>query len=263
MADREFSTIGYERQSNPMLMEQTRGDFIAKKIAEHHYQPPYFREMERLNLVGAPGNSAVLSPKAFDLETFKSERSKATTIDIRGVTSFLGGHLPGSYCLPSNMISAFAGWFLDHDDDLIIVASDTEEAAKATRELYRIGYDRVLGFLAPGLVGWAAGGQAFESLEAVDAAIVKERVGAPPNDWTLLDVRDSSEVEASNIEGSLAIYVGELPQRLDQLDKSRHYTVMCASGARATVAASILSRAGFKKLDVFLGSMGAWSARAL
>jgi hydroxyacylglutathione hydrolase len=43
MADREFSTIGYERQSNPMLKIQDRDVFIAKKIAEHHHQPPYFR----------------------------------------------------------------------------------------------------------------------------------------------------------------------------------------------------------------------------
>jgi hydroxyacylglutathione hydrolase len=36
---------------------------------------------------------------------------------------------------------------------------------------------------------------------------------------------------------------------------------MCASGARATVAASILLRRGFHNVDLFLGSMGAWKSQ--
>jgi hydroxyacylglutathione hydrolase len=35
---------------------------------------------------------------------------------------------------------------------------------------------------------------------------------------------------------------------------------MCGSGARATIAASVLLRAGFDKVDLFLGSMGAWKS---
>jgi hydroxyacylglutathione hydrolase len=184
------------------------------------------------------------------------------TIDVRDVTSFLGGHIPGSYCLPESMISAFAGWFLDADDDLLLVASGVGQAERATRSLYRIGYDRVLGFLTPGLVGWAAKAEPFEVIQAVDVDTVRERISSSLNDWALLDVRDEAEVAGGKIEGAQTIYVGELPQKLDDLDKSRHYTVMCASGARATIAASVLSKSGFEKVDVFLGSMGAWSADA-
>jgi hydroxyacylglutathione hydrolase len=33
---------------------------------------------------------------------------------------------------------------------------------------------------------------------------------------------------------------------------------MCGSGARATIAASVLLRAGWQQVDLFLGSVGAW-----
>lgn len=261
MADREFSTIGYERLSNPMLKLRSRDDFIAEKLAEDHHQPPYFREMERLNLTGATEARAPEKPKALDLKQFKERKDDSVIVDIRDVTAFLGSHAPGSYCLPEGMISAFAGWFLNPDDALLLVAADADQAERAARELYRIGYDNVLGYLKPGLVGWAANAQPFEAVDTVDVDMVERRLSSKLDGWTLLDVRDKGEVEQSKIDGAQTIYVGELPQKLDALDKSGHYTVMCASGARATVAAAVLKRAGFTKVDVFLGSMGAWSSK--
>ena len=63
---------------------------------------------------------------------------------------------------------------------------------------------------------------------------------------------------SSAIEGSEHIYVGELNSRFAELDRERAYSVMCASGMRASVAAGWLQSKGFGKLDIYLGSMGAW-----
>src|SRR3546814_312993 len=63
MADREFSTLGYERRHNPMLQIGDRVAFIEKKLAEHHYQPPYFKLMEKLNREGADAPAAGLMPQ--------------------------------------------------------------------------------------------------------------------------------------------------------------------------------------------------------
>lgn len=49
MADREFSTLGYERKRNPVLRNQNKDDFIRHKINERHYMPPYFKKMELFN----------------------------------------------------------------------------------------------------------------------------------------------------------------------------------------------------------------------
>jgi len=104
-------------------------------------------------------------------------------------------------------------------------------------------------------------GRAFRNLPVVAAGDVRERLADPPSDWALLDVRGPEEFEADRIAGAEHVYLGELPAKLEQLDAARRYTVMCGSGARATIAVSLLLRAGFPALDLFLGSLGAWKQR--
>ncbi len=258
MAAREFSTLGYERLNNPMLRVENREDFVARKLAEHHYQPPYFALMERLNSDGAATPPASLPPPPLDIAESKRLMPSARLVDVRGIAAFLGAHLPGSFALPDSMISGFAGWFLRPDEDLLLVADDAAQAGAAARQLARIGFDRVVGYVKPALPVWAAGGEAFSALPVVGVAEVARRVADRPNGWALLDVRGRSEVETGIVAGAQTIYLGELPDHLDRLDRRRHYTVMCASGVRSTVAASLLRRAGFDQVDVFLGSMAAW-----
>lgn len=259
LADRELSTLGHERRNNPMLQIADREAFIDRKVAEHHLMPPYFRFMEQGNLRGAPAMDEYARPVPLDAGTFAGH-DEAVVLDLRDPTAWLGGHLPGSLAMPVGAVPAFAGWLVDPDDDLLLVADDAAQAEAAWRHLGRTGYDRVLGFLQPSLAAWAAGGRRFEALETVDAAAVARRLDEGGNGWCLLDVRDANEVAKGRIEPSRHIYVGDLPARLADLDPACAYTTMCASGVRATIAASVLRRAGFGKVDVFLGSMGAWRA---
>jgi hydroxyacylglutathione hydrolase len=157
------------------------------------------------------------------------------------------------------MVPAFAGWFLSPKDALVLVAAHAVDAETAKRHLSRIGFDRVTGYL-DGLDGWVTGGRDFESLPMIHADTVRERLEKDQGDWQLLDVRDAHEVQEQGFEQALHIYVGELPAHLDDLERDCALTVMCGSGQRATVAASVLRRAGFDRVDVFLGSMSAWQA---
>ena len=260
MADRDFSTLGYERRNNPMLQIDQREKFVQAKLDEHHNQPPYFRVMERLNLEGASPVSPLMVPPALDVPAFEAVADKAVLVDVRGIAAFLGAHIPGSLALPVDMIAAFAGWYLQEDDALVLIADGATQAEAAARNLARIGYDDIHGYLNTAMPGWAAAGKAFLSVPVIDAGAVRERVSEQPEGWTLLDVRDRGEVSDGIVAGADTIYVGKLQEKLDGLAKDRHYTVMCASGARATIAASVLLRAGFANVDVFLGSMGAWCA---
>lgn len=260
MADREVSTIGHERRNNPRLQIDDREAFIEEKIAEHHRQPPYFRRMERGNLEGATelGESVVVPPLNVD-EVIEQGRD-SLVLDVRGEAAFLGAHVPGSLAIPVSMIPSFAGWFLDAEQDLLLVADDAGQAARAMTNLGRIGYDRVEGYLASTMPGWAATGNRFGSLPVVDATEVKHRLEAGASDWQLLDVRDDDEFAAGRVAGARQVFLGELPDRLETLDTTKRYTVMCGSGSRATIAASILARSGFESVDVWLGSFSAWTA---
>jgi hydroxyacylglutathione hydrolase len=258
MAKREFSTIGHERRNNPRLKIRDRDEFIAVKTAEHHYLPPYFKHMERLNLQGAAaariGVPRILSLK--ELAACNADR----LLDIRPVTSYAGAHFPDSIAMPVAAISAYAGWFLQEHDRIALVAEDAAQASQAVEHLTRIGYDDIVGVYI-GVLGAAAAGRVMETLPMIDSSLVKERLAKRPRQWTLLDVRSQGEVESYAIEGARHIYLGHLAERVEELDRSSRYTVMCGSGQRATIGASWLKTHGITDVDVFLGSAGAWRAR--
>ncbi|MFC3225746.1 rhodanese-like domain-containing protein [Marinibaculum pumilum] len=257
MADREFSTIGHERLNNPRL-QLDRQTFVRAKTSEHHQYPPYFRAMERINIAGAADSGPAGTPAPCTAAAVAAH--DGPVVDVRPVNAFQGAHWPGSLCLPVGMLSAFAGWYLEAEAEIVLVADDGGQAAEATRRLGRIGFDRVAGYF-DGLVTATAGGQAFGHLPVVGAAEVARRRRRNAGDWTLLDVRDIDEWTEGHIPGAVHAYVGRLPDQADRLDPERRITTMCASGARATVAAGWLKANGFEDVDVFLGSMGAWRSR--
>ena len=60
----------------------------------------------------------------------------------------------------------------------------------------------------------------------------------------VIDVRQRSEWEAGHLEGSRHVLVGDVPDRLDAFERDAVNTVVCASGYRSAMAASVLDRAG-------------------
>ncbi|MGP9545395.1 MBL fold metallo-hydrolase [Psychrobacter sp. AOP7-B1-25] len=257
MAEREFSTVGHERMNNPRLQITDREAFIDFKTSENHYQPPYFRLMERLNMEGGEAPPVVIRPRNLSLKQLH-DCDADHLIDIREPMAYASGHLPGSMSLPVNMLPAFAGWFIEEGQSLALIASDEDQLATAMEHLVRIAFDNVIGGYV-GVVPAATKGEQMQQTPMIDTTEVESRLNNAQN-WTLLDVRDIDERNANAIEGSQHIYVGHLNERWRELDQSRHYTLMCASGARATIAAGWLASRGFDHIDIYLGSMGAWQA---
>jgi hydroxyacylglutathione hydrolase len=258
MASREFSTIGHERENNDMLKIRSREKFIEKKINETHYIPQYFSLMEHLNLVGGSAISGVLIPPPIPPGKFMAQKADII-LDVRSVIAFAGSHIPNSMAIPEGMISAFAGYFLEDSDSLILVSDNAKQAENASRHLARMGFDNIVGRI-DGLVGLSTTGATLNSLPFVSTGEVEQRLEDNQQDWILLDVRSVDEFESGHIDGAVHHYAGKIKEGLDELDPGKSYTVMCGSGARATIAASIMLANGFKNVDVFLGSMGAWEA---
>ena len=257
MAEREFSTVGHERINNPRLQIANRDAFIDFKVNENHYQPPYFRLMERLNMEGGDAAPVVMRPRNFTLKQLH-DCGADHLIDVREPMAYASGHLAGSMSLPVNMVPAFAGWFIEEEQSVALIASDEEQLATAMAHLVRIALDNILGGYV-GVVPAASKGEQMPQTPMISTSEVEDRLNDAQN-WTLLDVRDIDERNANAIEGSQHIYVGHLNERWHELDQNRHYTVMCASGARATIAAGWLASRGFEHVDIYLGSMGAWQA---
>jgi adenylyltransferase/sulfurtransferase len=74
----------------------------------------------------------------------------------------------------------------------------------------------------------------------------------------VLDVREPHEYEVANI-GVKLIPLGELPQRIAELDSDENFAVHCKSGARSAKAVKLLQDAGFQNVHNVKGGITAWS----
>jgi len=70
-------------------------------------------------------------------------------------------------------------------------------------------------------------------------------------------LRQIDEYTEVRLAGSTHIFLGELPDRLDELDRAKPVVTFCGSGKRAIIAASILKKNGFDQVADNLGSMQA------
>jgi rhodanese-related sulfurtransferase len=77
-------------------------------------------------------------------------------------------------------------------------------------------------------------------------------------DLFLLDVREPHEYQICNLGGHL-IPLGDLPQRVSELDSSREIIAHCRSGKRSAEASDFLRQAGFRKVLNLKGGILAWS----
>jgi adenylyltransferase/sulfurtransferase len=78
------------------------------------------------------------------------------------------------------------------------------------------------------------------------------------DDLFILDVREPHEYQICNLKGQL-IPLGELPQRVHELDSSREIVAHCRSGKRSAEAVDFLRKAGFRKILNLKGGILAWS----
>lgn len=79
------------------------------------------------------------------------------------------------------------------------------------------------------------------------------------NGGMILDVREEAEYAFGHIEGSKSIPLGELEDRLNELDKDQEILVICRTGTRSDLAAQQLAEKGFMKVVNVLPGMSSWN----
>jgi rhodanese-related sulfurtransferase len=75
---------------------------------------------------------------------------------------------------------------------------------------------------------------------------------------TVVDVREPGEYVAGHLPGALLVPMGQLPARLEELDRSRPVYVVCASGNRSAAMTDLLVARGFDAYSV-AGGTTAWA----
>jgi glyoxylase-like metal-dependent hydrolase (beta-lactamase superfamily II)/rhodanese-related sulfurtransferase len=249
-----FTTIGQERQSNWALQIKDRAQFVRTMVENLPDRPQYFAYDVATNLAGAaPLGSLPELRSVTEAELKAATAGGAAVIDTRSAPFFGAGHFPGSLSigLSSSLFATWVGFFVPVGKPIALVAGSAESARKARLELVRIGYDNVLGYLeADDLTQVQHLSQL--GVEELHAAL---RRGEAPR---LLDVRTPGEWEAGHIDKATHIPLPALPGRARELNKDAPLAVICGSGYRSSIAASLLQARGFTRVQNVMGGMGAY-----
>lgn len=105
-----------------------------------------------------------------------------------------------------------------------------------------------------------AGGSCASALASISVAELREILGKDPN-ATLVDVRDPKEHEQAAIPGSVLIPLGDLSDRIGELEGRAPIYVHCKSGKRSAAAIEILHRRGIDQAINVTGGIEAWLAQ--
>ena len=255
------TTAGYEKRFSPALAAVQAGeDAFVEYILEGQPEPPlYFGRMKAENRRGP----AVLGPlprpprmPGGELAAF-ARNPRAVVIDTRADRlGYYADHIRGSIYAPlNNSFPTIAGCYVDPASEIVLVCGESE-VEEAVRDLVRIGLDRVVGWApATELAAFRDAGGETAGIEVVDFDEVELRRGGP--DTLVLDVRRATEFAEARVEGACNIAHTRLAARLGELPRGRELMVHCLSGARASAAASLLEREGFRVTavnDIFRGA---------
>jgi hydroxyacylglutathione hydrolase len=255
--EQDYTTIGYEKKTNPQLNFPSKEDFIDFKVNEVHYTPPYFQKMEEYNLNGAPLMRRVPYLKPIPAKILKEMRNEgAQILDLRKPTSYAGGHIPGSLNIWREGVAAFAGWFLNYDNPIILVDDHGYGLDQVRHTLSRLGFDNIHGYLKDGFPNWYLHAEILDTLTLQTVQQLKKHQFE--DDFFLLDVRKINDWNKGYIEGAHHIYIGDLPEKLNEIPQNMPLVVYCDSGYKSTIACSFLKKKGYKNLKSVLGSMNAW-----
>ena len=253
------TTIGQERAANPFFQAAGESEFLELALGDLPSFPSYYKRMAHINvrgprILGGLPSMYPLAPR----EIWVHLQRESVALDTRNPLEYAEAHIPRSYSIPfGGSAGTWVGWLVDDDRPLVLVADDQQAREEMVRQLIRIGYDRLDGYLDGGMEAWLDARLPVAHLRTVmpgELYAQLEGGGGP----VPLDVRFDNEWRAGHVPGARHIELGELTEGVSSLARDRPYATLCAAGVRASTAASVLEREGIDDVALVVGGTGAW-----
>lgn len=248
--------------------------------------------MPALDVTGVVSEYLAGIPEGFmnvgKIDAFKEALAAgAVLIDVREVSEYEAGHIPGAVNVPLRTLTQNLDRF-PTDQPVFVYCASGHRAGMALSALRVLGYDNVKAF-SPGWKGWSGAneevsmeavmGQSYD-LPAFDAATleaVNDFVSGIPEGWlaigtaekldeaiaagaVLVDVREPGEYADGAIPNALNIPIRSLGENLDKIPMDAPVVVYCASGFRAALSTAALQLMGYSNVRSFPPSYAGWEA---
>jgi hydroxyacylglutathione hydrolase len=260
-ATESTSTIGRERRSNPFLTLPGPEAFTKRLLASMPSYPTYFDHMRTVNrrgprVLGELPRLAPLTPH--DVQT--RHRNGEAVVDTRSIYEYARGHIPGVYHV--ELRPAFASWvgWVVHFGTPVILVSETKEVHEyAIRQLIRIGYDDLPGYLDGGMDAWETAGLPVERVPVLTMREVRQRLieesGEP---LVVVDVRQAHEWATGHVQQAELVEAGALACAQLRLPHDRLLAIHCGHGQRAATGMSVLEHRGYNNLALIAEGIDEW-----
>lgn len=240
ISEANASTIGRELADNVVFRIGDEDEFVSRLLGDLTPYPRYYAHMAPANLAG-PAAIDLSPAEGIDAEAIRHRVAAGEwVVDIRPRRAFAVSHAEGTIGIEGgDSFLTYLGWLIPWGTPVTLLADTPQQIADAQRSLTRIGIDRPAAAAAGGPAAW--GGEDPASYPVVDFLELQNVFGT---DGTMvLDVRRADEWHQSHIGGATNLPIHELPDRLGELTDATLY-VHCETGYRASVACSLLDRAG-------------------
>ncbi|HXK50520.1 MAG TPA: rhodanese-like domain-containing protein [Clostridiales bacterium] len=242
------TTIGYEKKYNGALQIKDKNEFIRSLTTGMPPAPDHFSRCSDINRKGPALLRSLLAINSLDPSEFfeKSKSKNVLVLDTRTYNAFGGQHIPGALNIDlGGNFPTFAGWIVPPSKEIILVIDSHETPLEIVRWLNRVGIDKITGYLAGGMFEWAKTGLETDHVPQLSAKELHKMMNGDKN-IILIDSRAEGEFSGGNIAGSVNIPAPDLRVRYKELDKKKTFAVICSTGHRSSLAASILKSKGFK-----------------
>lgn len=240
------STIAEQLAENPLLQFADADEMVKEMLRMPMPIPGFYRFMGPTNTLGVKPMPEETKPV---LTVAELRREDLHVVDMRTRERQAEGMVPGSVGIEMGIdFGSWAGWLVPYNEPVAIVADPDQDAEDAVTQLAQIGFDNVVG-VANDLPSDALG----SGFTLVDVDEARRLVAA---DTQVLDVRMPTELEQVRLPGAVERFAAEVfTQGIPEgLDPQQPVLVACASGRRASIAASRLVAEGFADVRVLTGA---------
>jgi glyoxylase-like metal-dependent hydrolase (beta-lactamase superfamily II)/rhodanese-related sulfurtransferase len=259
LSTEKTSTIGEQRRSNYALRLATEGEFVAAVTEGQPPAPGYFARVAELNRESHELAHVEEPPLLPVGEVLRLQAGGAAVLDVRSPEEFARGHLRGSVNV--GLDGRFAEYAAQVVGGDIVVVCDPGRARDARMRLARVGLDSVVGALEAPEAAFVEHPEVTGTASRLTARQLADARAAVP-DLVLLDVRGPGERDQGYVEGSAHIPLGQLRDRIGELEPARPVVIYCAGGYRSSIAASLLRSSGFADVSDLIGGYQGWLAAA-
>jgi hydroxyacylglutathione hydrolase len=242
MSSKASTTIGFERRFNHRLNLPSEEDFVAE-FADPGLRPPNMDRIVEINkgrFVGAPAPLQAVTL-----------RDGATILDVRSTTAFAAGHPHDAINVPvaGSQFATRSAFVFDPSDQIILHGSQ-EEVERAARGLQSVGFLELGGYFVED--------EDSETLEPIGLEELEKLLAS--GDVQLVDVREKEERDDAYIPESRHIPYRRVRDFAGELGGDGTVVTICETGARASLAASILAAEGVEARPVLGAGVPDWEA---